>query len=142
MTKEQVLADDEKGLESEFDDFDAESSGGVLYKWETPGQSVKGVLLAKRNVKTKLGDMTVYDVLTKDGEIAVPGTKGLNDQMKRIPADGSVIVGIHFVEAVKGNFPNPFKKFSVKYGTKTDARLSALGIVMFDTEVAEEQVGE
>lgn len=133
-----------EGTGAEYDPFaDAqESSGGVLYKWDTVGSVVKGLYLEKReHVKTKLGEMTVFQVLTKDGEIAVPGTKDLNEKMKRIPADGSIIVMIKFDDEVKGNFPNPFKKFSVKYAAKTEAALSALGIVVFGEEVASEDDG-
>lgn len=121
----------------EFDPFgDAqESSGGTLYKWDEVGKNIKGLYLEKReHVKTKLGEMTVYSILTKDGEIAAPGTKDLDEKMKRIPADGSMILSITFSEEVKGNFPNPFKRFSVKFSPKTDANLSALGIVLFGSE--------
>lgn len=114
--------------------WDGESSGGAMYKWEKPGQEVTGVLMGRRIVNTKLGAVTVYDVLTKEGEVAVPGTKGLNDSMKRYPANGTLIVKIKFEEEKKGNFPNPFKVFTVKYAKADEARLKALGITMFEED--------
>lgn len=120
--------------------WDGESHGGELYKWEKPGQKVTGVLLNKRIVNTKLGAMTAYDLLTKEGEVVVPGTKGLNDSMKRYPANGSLIVQIEFVEEKKGNFPNPFKVFTVKYAKADEARLKALGITMFEEDPNEAAV--
>lgn len=131
---------------TENDDlFDGESTGGVLFKWDEAGKSITGLYIGKREgVKTQLGLMTVYDLLTKEGEVAVPGTKGLNDQMKRIPANGSMIIGITYVEDKKGNFPNPFKVFSVKYGMKTEKRLEMLGIndSLFDAEAPGTEDGE
>lgn len=127
--------------EQKDDMFDGESTGGTLLKWDTLGKSVTGLYVECRdNVKTQLGAMTVYNILTKDGEIAVPGTKDLVEKMKRIPANGTMIVGITFTEEKKGNFPNPFKVFSVKHGIKTEERLSKLGIndSMFDAEVKDE----
>lgn len=111
-------------------DWEQESTGGDLYKWETVGQKVTGVLMGKRMVKTKLGDMFLYDINTKDGEHAVPATKSLRETMKRFPADGSLIVEIEFTEEKKGNFPNPFKVFTVRSAKVTEERLKALGIDM------------
>ncbi len=109
-------------------DWEQESSGGDLYKWEKIGQKVTGVLVGKRVVKTKLGDMFLYDINTKDGEVAVPATKSLRETMKRYPADGSTIVEIEFAEERKGNFPNPFKVFTVRSAKVTEERLKTLGI--------------
>lgn len=115
-------------------DWEQESSGGELYKWEKPGQKITGVLSGRRVVNTRLGAMTVYDMLTAKGEVAVPGTKSLNEQMKRYPANGSFIVEIEFTKEVKGNYPNPFKQFTVRVASSTEARLKALGIKVFNDE--------
>jgi len=115
-------------------DWEHEASGGDLYKWETVGQKVTGVLASKRVVKTKLGEMFLYDIITKDGETAVPATKSLRETMKRFPANGSIIVEIEFVEEKKGNFPNPFKVFTVRSATVSEARLKSLGIDMMAAE--------
>jgi len=109
-------------------DWEQESTGGELFKWEKPGQKVTGVLAGKRVVKTKLGDMFLYDVKTKDGEVAVPATKSLRETMRRYPADGSMIVEIEFTEEKKGNYPNPFKVFTVRNARVSEERLKALGI--------------
>lgn len=109
-------------------DWEQESTGGELYKWEKTGQKVTGVLVGKRMVKTKIGDMFLYDVKTKDGEVAVPATKSLRETMRRYPADGSMIVEIEFTEEKKGNYPNPFKVFTVRNARVSEERLKALGI--------------
>lgn len=109
-------------------DWEQESTGGDLYKWEAVGQKVTGVLINKRMVNTKLGDMFLYDINTKDGEVGVPATKSLRETMKRYPADGSLIVEIEFTEEKKGNYPNPFKVFTVRSAKVTEERMKALGI--------------
>jgi hypothetical protein len=119
-------------------DWDQESSGGDLYKWEKPGQKVTGVYMNKRSVNTKLGAMIVYDLLTATGQIAVPGTKSLKDQMAQYPANGSLIVQMEFTEEVKGNFPNPFKKFTVRVKQVSEEVLEKLGIKMFAEEAGKE----
>lgn len=112
-------------------DWEQESSGGDLYKWEKVGQKVAGLLTARREVQTQTGAMTVYDILTKDGDLPVPGTKGLNDLMKRYPADSSVLVEIEFTEEKKSRFKNPFKVFKVRAAQSNEQRLKALGITVF-----------
>jgi uncharacterized protein involved in exopolysaccharide biosynthesis len=111
-------------------DWEQESAGGDLYKWETVGQKVTGVLVNKRMVKTKIGEMFLYDINTRDGEVAVPATKSLRETMRKYPADGSFIIEIEFTEEKKGNFPNPFKVFTVRSAKVTEERMKALGIDM------------
>ena len=111
-------------------DWEQESTGGELYKWEEVGQKVTGVLVNKRVVKTKLGEMFLYDINTKDGELAVPATKSLRETMKKYPANGSMIVEIEFTEEKEGNYPNPFKVFTVRSAKVSEERLTALGIDM------------
>lgn len=123
-------------------DWEQESSGGELYKWEKPGQKVTGLYTNRRVVNTRLGAMTVYDVLTSKGEIAVPGTKSLNEQMKRYPHDGKFIVEMEFTKEVKGNYPNPFKQFTVRAAMATEARLKALGVKVFNEEAPVAEDGE
>ena len=115
-----------------------ESAGGSLIKWDEVGKTVTGVVIGKREVKMSSGMVQVYDLLTKDGEVAVPCPMILKDKLKRVPTDGSKVVKITFTETKKGNQPQPAKLFSVKVVEKTDAVLAALGIVVFDETVGED----
>lgn len=116
------------------DDWDTESSGGELFKWTTVGQKVTGLYTNRRIVNTKLGAMTVLDLTTKDGDVVVPTTKSLLDQVKKYPANGSLVVQVEFKEEKKGNFPNPFKVFVVRTASATEDRLKGLGIKMWNEE--------
>jgi len=128
MTTEEVVKD------AFADDWETESSGGELFKWTAPGQKVTGLLTNRRLINTKLGAMTVLDVTTKDGDIAVPTTKSLLEQVKKLPANGTLVVQVEYKEDKKGNFPNPFKVFVVRTAAATEARLKGLGIKMWDGE--------
>ena len=121
------MADQEQGVTQQQDnDWDTTSSGGNLYKWEKPGQSVLGVLMGKRVVKTRQGDMTVYDLLTKNGPLPVPGTKGLNTEMTYIKV--GKLVQMTFEKEVPGAFASPFKSFVVRAAEPTPERLAKHGI--------------
>ena len=111
-------------------DWEQESTGGDLFACDVTGKKVTGVLFGKRIQKTKIGEMFLYDITTKDGDVPVPATKSLREKMKRYPADGSLIIEIEFIEAKKGNYPNPFKVFAVRAAKVTEERLKALGIDM------------
>lgn len=111
-----------------------EIQSGSLIKWDEVGKSVKGLVMGKREVRMASGIVTIFDILTKDGQIAVPAPLLLKEKMKDIPTNGSKIVQIIFTETKKGNQPQPMKVFSVKAVDKTDAVLSALGIVIFGEE--------
>jgi hypothetical protein len=116
------------------DDWETESSGGELFKWTTPGQKVTGLLTNRRLINTKLGAMTVLDITTREGDLAVPTTKSLLEQVKKLPANGTLVVQIEYKEDKKGNFPNPFKVFVVRTAPATEARLKSFGIKTWDGE--------
>lgn len=132
----------DKSIEEDIMDWEQESSGGELFKWTEVGQKVTGLLTNKRVVNTRLGAMSVYDILTSKGELAVPGTKSLNEQMRRYPGNGTFIIEMEFTKEVKGNYPNPFKQFTVRAALVTDARLAALGIKVFNEEATPAEDGQ
>ena len=111
-----------------------ESQSGALIKWDKVGMSVKGLVIGKREVKMSSGDVLIYDILTKDGQVAVPTPILLKEKMKNIPVNGSKVVQIVFTETKAGRQPQPMKLFSVKSVDKSEAVLSALGIVIFGEE--------
>jgi hypothetical protein len=138
MTKAQ-----DKSLESEFDDFDQESTGGELFKFDTVGQKLTGLLVEKKPGKTKLGEAMFYTIQTKDSEHTFVPTKALGDDLSKYlrmyGGVGKVIVSIEFIEEKKGNYASPFKVFKVRAGSATEARLSAMGISTFDSESTNEE---
>lgn len=139
MPKEKVSTDPEVSLESEFDnnEWDQESSGGTLFKFETIGDSITGLLTVKKTGKTKLGDADFYTVLTKDGERTFVPTKALGDDLGkyvRMYGIGKVILNITLMDLKKGNFASPFKVFRVRAALATESRLAQHGIPTFDSE--------
>lgn len=119
-------------------EWDYESNAGDLYKWENPGQKETGILVSHREVQTNLGPGNRYEMQTKNGTITFFGTSSLHDELKKLPADGSMIVEIELTETKKSRFPNPFKVFKVRATRKTDAKIAALGITVFGDESSEE----
>lgn len=122
--------------------FDAESSGGELYKFDAPGQTLKGLIVEKRDGKTNLGDATFYTINTGKEEVTFVPTKALKQDLdkyyRQFGGAHKTLVEIEFVEEKKGSFPNPFKVFKVRAGTATEARLAGLGISIFDEESSSE----
>lgn len=146
MTKEQVIGDDEKGLEGEFNDFDTESTGGELYSFTTIGQKLSGLLIDKKEGKTKMGDAMFYTIQTSDSEHTFIPTKALRSDLDKFIRSyggvGKVIVSIEFVEERPSNYASKFKVFKVRAGAATEARLSALGISTYDSESTNEEDGQ
>lgn len=145
MPKEKVSTDPSVSLESEFDDFDNESTGGELFKFDTVGTKLSGLIIAKKEGKTKTGPATFYTVQTSSAEHTFIPTKALGEDlakfMRMYGGVGKVIVKIEFTAEKPGNFASPFKIFSVKAGAATEARLAALGISTFDSESTNEEDG-
>lgn len=138
MTKAEVNA------AAEGDDlFDAESSGGSLYKWEKVGQQVKGLIIERRQGKTAQGPAIFYTINTGKEEVTMIPTKALQQDLDKYynQFGGALktIVQIDFVDEKKGAYASPFKVFKVRAGAATEARLSALGISTFDEESTSEE---
>jgi len=134
---------DKKTAGAEESLWDGESTGGELFKFDTVGQSLKGLITVRKQGKTKLGDAVFVTVQEKDGEKTFVPTKAcLEDIDKMLRQYGGVnktIVEIEFMEEKKGNYPSPFKVFRVRAGTATESRLAALGIATFDSESTNEE---
>lgn len=125
--------------ESASDDmFDAESSGGSLYKWEKVGQSVKGLVIERREGKTAQGPAIFYTINTGKEEVTMIPTKALQQDLdkyyRQFGGAAKVIVQIDFVDEKKGAYASPFKVFKVRAGASNEQRLAALGISTFDEE--------
>ena len=138
---------EENGLEAEFDkgEWDQESSGGELFKFETVGTELTGLLTAKKTGKTQLGEADFYTVLTKDGEKTFVPTKALGEDLAkyvRMYGIGKVILNIKLTDLKKGAYASPFKVFRVRAGAATESRLAQHGIPMFDQESSPEEAGE
>lgn len=122
----------------EEDLFDTESTGGELFKFETVGQKVTGLIVNRKSGKTRLGEGVFWTILTQKGEVTFIPTKALGEDLDKFNRQygglGKVVVDIEFVEEKKGAYASPFKVFKVRAGGATEARLSALGIATFDTE--------
>lgn len=134
MTKEKAVENEEVTTSS---DWDQESSGGELFKFETIGTKITGLLTAKKVGKTKLGDADFYTLLTKDGDRTFVPTKALGEDLAkytRMYGVGKVILQIELTDLKKGSFASPFKVFSVKAALATETRLATHGIPSFDNE--------
>lgn len=122
----------------EEDLFDSESTGGSLFKLDTIGQNIKGLIISKKIGKTKMGEAEFVTIQTAKEEITFIPTKALSDEIGKVLRQfggvGKVIVDITYVEDKPGNFASPFKVFRTRAGIATESRLSALGITTFDSE--------
>lgn len=126
------------------DSWDQESTGGALFKFDTVGQKVTGLVVNRKEGKTKLGEGIFWSVLTKNGEVTFIPTKALGedlDKFKRQYGIGKFLVEIEFTEEKKGNYPSPFKIFRVRAGLATEARLAAHGIQTYDQETTSDDEG-
>lgn len=127
----------EEASTDEDDLFDTEGSSGSLYKMESVGDGVKGLVTNRKEGKTKLGDAVFYTVQTAEGDkVFVPTASLLEDldKFKRQFGIGKFIVDIKLTELRKGSYPSPFKVFKTRAGLASEARLTALGIATFDEE--------
>lgn len=124
--------------EEEFDDFDQESNGGELFKFENIGDKLSGLIVNKKTGKTSIGNADFYTIQNKDGEKTFVPTKALGEDLTKFLRQyggiGKVIVGIELTELKKGAYASPFKVFKVRAGVATEARIAALGIQSFDEE--------
>lgn len=131
-----------KKEEEEFDDFDTESSGGELFKFEVVGDKLTGLIINKKHGKTKIGDADFYTIQTKDGEDTFVPTKALGEDLAKFlrmyGGVGKVVVSIELTELKQGSYASPFKVFKVRAGAATEARLATMGIQTFDEESAPE----
>ena len=133
--------------DTKTDDWDTESTGGTLFKFEKVGDSVKGLVINKKTGKTAMGEATFYTVQTATTEHTFIPTKALKDDLdKFLRMYGGVnktIVEITLTDLKKGNFASPFKVFRVRAGVATEQRLASLGITVFDdASSSEEKDGE
>lgn len=119
------------------DEWDQESSGGELFKFEAIGDTLTGLLMNTKTGKTNLGMATFYTLLSKDGEHTFVPTKALNEDLAkyvRMYGIGKVILNITLTELRKGAYASPFKVFKVRAALATEARLATHGIPTFDQE--------
>lgn len=124
----------------ENDGWDGGSSD-ALYKFDTVGQSITGLILTKKMQQGINGDYMILNLLTKDGEVAVMCPSGLTTEMKKpqYQEGGKVIVQITHTDVKDTGKGNPFKMFSTKFGLATEARLAANGIKTFDGEATTDE---
>lgn len=118
-------------------DWDQESSGGELFKFDEVGTSLTGLLTGKKHGKTSIGDADFYTLLTKDGEHTFVPTKALGEDLAkyvRMYGVGKVILNIELTDLKKGAFASPFKVFKVRAALATESRLAQHGIPTFDQE--------
>ena len=144
MTKQQEGADLEKEM-GEEGDWDQESSGGELFKFETVGTSLTGLLVAKKRSKTQLGDANFYTLLCKGGEHTFVPTKALEQDIEKYIRQygvGNVILDITLMDLKKGAYASPFKVFRTRAAKVTEARLAQYGIPSFDNESTTEEGDE
>ena len=133
MTKEEVKKD---SAASTDDSWDQESSS-TLFKFETVGQKLTGLVTNYKSNKTRLGEGHFWTVLTAKGEETFIPTKALHEDLAKFQRQyglGKFLVDVEFVEEKKGNYPNPFKVFKVRAGLATESRLAAHGIKTYDSE--------
>lgn len=126
--------------------WESESTGGELFKFDKVGDNVTGLLISKKNGKTKLGDADFYTIQQSNSEVTFIPTESLGEELTKYLRKhgglGKVIVSIELAELKKGNYPSPFKVFKVRAAAATEARLTALGINMFDSESETGKDGE
>jgi len=129
-----------KALDNEVarDDWDTESTGGSLFKFEKVGDKLTGLIVNKKSGKTNIGPADFYTLQTTKGEHTFIPTKALGDDLTKFLRQyggiGKVLVAIELTELKKGNFASPFKVFKVRAGIATEARLAAHGIQTFDSD--------
>ncbi len=123
--------------EEEGGDWDQESAGGELFKFEEVDTELTGLLVNHKRGKTQLGMADFYTLLTKDGEHTFVPTKALGEDLGkfvRMYGIGKVILNIKLTELRKGAYASPFKVFRVRAAAATESRLAQHGIPTFDNE--------
>lgn len=125
------------------DEWDTESTGGTLFKFEKVGDSLKGLIINKKIGKTVMGDASFYTIQSATGETTFIPTKALKEDLEKFlrmyGGVGKTIVEITLTELKKGNFASPFKVFRVRAGVATEQRLASLGITVFDDASSNEE---
>lgn len=106
-----------------------EVSEGELFKWETPGTNVRGVLEKYEYTKLPKGMAHLYTIRTKKGKIIFPAQVILRAKLEDIPI--GYIVDITYNGEKTTITGNEAKQFSVGKTKPTEAYLKALGIEMF-----------
>lgn len=115
-------------------DLDLETvKDGELFKWETVGSKVVGVLKSYTSRKTQMGDGNIYEVRTKDGIVPFFAPMLLHKKLKEIPTGN--IVSIEYTKKSKTGGGTDLKHFEVAHGKPTPERLKAIGIEMTDESV-------
>lgn len=115
-------------------DWEGESTDG-LYKFDTVGQKVTGLLRQKKMVNGDYKPYMICDIQTADTELHVPCTSSLTDELKKIQYQpNTTIVEIELVELKPTGKKEPFKRFKVRSARATETRLAQLGIQNFDSE--------
>lgn len=110
---------------------------GELFKFDTVGVSLEGVLLSYNFRKdTGKGVGNIYEVKTKNGVAAFFAPSLLHKKLSGIPL-GSV-VKITYDKLSKTANGNSLKQFTVGHTAATDAVLNALGISI----VPKDTIGE
>lgn len=125
MTKEQTT--EETG-------WDHESTDG-LYKFESVGQKVTGLLRQKKMVAGDYGQYMIIDVQTPETELHIACTKSLTDELKKMQyQSNTTVIEIELMELKPTGKKEPFKRFKVRSARATEARLASMGIHNFDSE--------
>lgn len=127
-------------------DWDAESTGGELFKFEKINDNLKGLIINKKNGKTAMGTADFYTIQGAKGETTFIPTKALKEDLDKFlrlyGGVGKTIVDITLTDLKKGNFASPFKVFKVRAAVATEQRLAALGITMWDGTTSSEETDE
>lgn len=103
---------------------------GELFKWETPGAKVVGVLQNYRAQKTAMGEGHVYEVRTKDAVVPFFAPTLLHKKLSGI-AIGN-IVNIEYTKKTKTGAGTDLKHFEVGVAKPTEANLKAIGVTLFE----------
>lgn len=109
---------------------------GELFKWETVGSKVVGVLKSYTNRRTQMGDGHIYEIRTKDGVIPFFAPMLLHKKMQDVPTGN--IVSIEYTKKTKTQGGTDLKHFDVAHGKPTPERLKAIGLEMLDEKVGED----
>lgn len=109
---------------------------GELFKWETPGTKVVGVLKSYTPRRTAMGDGHIYEVRTKDGIVPFFAPSLLHKKLQDITIGN--IVSIEYEKKTKTGGGTDLKHFIVAQGKPTPERLKSLGIEMVDETIGED----
>lgn len=114
--------------------------GGELFKFDTVGKSLEGVLINYKFQKdTGKGPGNVYEVKVKNGVQAFFAPFMLHKKLKDLMMPS--IVSIEMTEVSKTKTGNDLKLFEVKTAPATEANCKALGIELVKKETVDEDGG-